>query len=198
MRNTRRSERTVGYASTAVSSTTLSGRPTLSVRIRNARRVSRAIRTLAFASCVSDALPALRRCAVAFQRRPDCSGGPLRSSYFVADSNNSLNKQTDAATGWSYHGARWVAPETGRWLTPDPPAKAPQPKFLQDPWALHPYQYVHQNPVKHGLVTVANQYPWCSAAWFERESSPAIVKSIYRFKTDRVSVEDDFAPALEW
>ena len=28
--------------------------------------------------------------------------------------------------------------------------------------------YVHQNPVKHGLVPVANQYPWCSAAWFER------------------------------
>ena len=27
--------------------------------------------------------------------------------------------------------------------------------------------YVHQNPVKHGLVPVANQYPWCSAAWFE-------------------------------
>jgi putative transposase len=23
--------------------------------------------------------------------------------------------------------------------------------------------YVHQNPVKHGLVSVANQYPWCSA-----------------------------------
>jgi putative transposase len=23
--------------------------------------------------------------------------------------------------------------------------------------------YVHQNPVKHGLVAVANQYPWCSA-----------------------------------
>ena len=22
--------------------------------------------------------------------------------------------------------------------------------------------YVHQNPVKHGLVLVANQYPWCS------------------------------------
>jgi len=23
--------------------------------------------------------------------------------------------------------------------------------------------YVHQNPVRHGLVPVANQYPWCSA-----------------------------------
>ena len=33
--------------------------------------------------------------------------------------------------------------------------------------------YVHQNAVKHGLVPVANQYPWCSAAWFERVASPA-------------------------
>ena len=31
--------------------------------------------------------------------------------------------------------------------------------------------YVHQNPVKHGLVAVANQYPWCSAGWFERTAS---------------------------
>ena len=38
--------------------------------------------------------------------------------------------------------------------------------------------YVHQNPVRHGLVPVANQYPWCSAAWFERTASPAMVKSI--------------------
>jgi putative transposase len=54
--------------------------------------------------------------------------------------------------------------------------------------------YVHQNPVKHGLVSVANQYPWCSAAWFERETSPAMVKAIYRFKIDKVSVPDDFEP----
>src|ERR1051326_740429 len=25
--------------------------------------------------------------------------------------------------------------------------------------------YVHCNPVKHKLVPIANQYPWCSAAW---------------------------------
>jgi REP-associated tyrosine transposase len=39
--------------------------------------------------------------------------------------------------------------------------------------------YVHQNAVKHGLVPVACRYPWCSAAWFERTASPAMVKSIY-------------------
>ncbi len=58
--------------------------------------------------------------------------------------------------------------------------------------------YVHQNPVKHGLVPVANQYPWCSARWFERSASTAMVNSICRFKIDRLQVADDFAPAAEW
>jgi putative transposase len=50
--------------------------------------------------------------------------------------------------------------------------------------------YVHQNPVKHGLVLVANQYPWCSAGWFEQTASPATVKTIYSFKTDRLKIDD--------
>jgi putative transposase len=52
--------------------------------------------------------------------------------------------------------------------------------------------YVHQNPVKHGLVKVANQYQWCSAAWFERTVSAATVKTIYSFKTDALHIFDDF------
>jgi putative transposase len=52
--------------------------------------------------------------------------------------------------------------------------------------------YVHQNAVHHKLVPVANQYPWCSAAWFERVVTPAMVQTIYSFKTDQVKVEDDF------
>jgi putative transposase len=52
--------------------------------------------------------------------------------------------------------------------------------------------YVHQNPVKHGLVAKANQYRWCSAAWFERVAAPAMVKTIYSFKTDKVNIRDDF------
>ena len=55
--------------------------------------------------------------------------------------------------------------------------------------------YVHQNPVKHGLALVANQYPWCSAAWFERTASAAQVKSIYSFKTDQIRLADDYDPA---
>ena len=52
--------------------------------------------------------------------------------------------------------------------------------------------YVHQNPVKHGLVRVANQYPWCSAPWFETNAQSGFVKSVYSFKTDRINVPDDF------
>ncbi len=58
--------------------------------------------------------------------------------------------------------------------------------------------YVHQNPVKHGLVPLANHYPWCSARWFERTASAAQVKSIYRFKVDQLTVPDDFEPNPEW
>lgn len=56
--------------------------------------------------------------------------------------------------------------------------------------------YVHQNAVKHGLVPVANQYRWCSAAWFERTARPAQVKTIYSFKIDGVKVLDDFEPLV--
>ena len=52
--------------------------------------------------------------------------------------------------------------------------------------------YVHQNAVKHGLVTVASNYPWCSAAWFERTASLAAVKTIYSFKTNNLKIHDDF------
>jgi putative transposase len=57
--------------------------------------------------------------------------------------------------------------------------------------------YVHQNPVRHGLVAVANQYRWCSARWFEGIASPAMVRSIYRFKIDTLNVIDDFVPLIE-
>jgi putative transposase len=57
--------------------------------------------------------------------------------------------------------------------------------------------YVHQNAVRHGLVRVANQYRWCSAAWFERTASRAQVSTIYSFKTGKVKVIDDFEPVLE-
>ena len=58
--------------------------------------------------------------------------------------------------------------------------------------------YTHRNAVKHGLVPVANQYPWCSAAWFEREATDAQVKTIYSFGDKRITVHDDFDVSPEW
>jgi putative transposase len=57
--------------------------------------------------------------------------------------------------------------------------------------------YVHHNPVKHGLVPLASHYSWGSAGWFERTASPSMVRAIYRFQTDRVNVADDYLPVLE-
>ena len=52
--------------------------------------------------------------------------------------------------------------------------------------------YTHRNAVKHGIVPVANQYPWCSARWFEREATPAQQKTIYSFGEARINVPDDY------
>ena len=56
--------------------------------------------------------------------------------------------------------------------------------------------YTHQHAVKHKLVARAKDYPWCSAGWFERTTSPALVRSIQRFAIDKVNVEDDYEPEL--
>ena len=53
-------------------------------------------------------------------------------------------------------------------------------------------RYTNENPVKHGLVLKAVDYPWCSTSWFERTASPAFVRSVARFKTDTVRVPDEF------
>jgi len=58
--------------------------------------------------------------------------------------------------------------------------------------------YVHHNPVKHRLVTVASHYPWCSARWFERTATPAQVKTIGGFKTDQLKISDDFEVSANW
>ncbi|MBV6457971.1 MAG: hypothetical protein HONBIEJF_01092 [Fimbriimonadaceae bacterium] len=52
--------------------------------------------------------------------------------------------------------------------------------------------YVHNNAVRHGLVEDAQLYPWCSAQWFALRSARPFYESVMSFKTDRVSVYDDF------
>lgn len=55
--------------------------------------------------------------------------------------------------------------------------------------------YTHQNAVRHGLVSQARDYPYCSAAWFEQSSTTAQVKSIYAFKSDQIA--DDYIPQMQ-
>ena len=52
--------------------------------------------------------------------------------------------------------------------------------------------YVHNNPVKHGLAQIAENYPWCSAAWFTQNASLAFVRTVQSFKTDQLRIIDDF------
>lgn len=77
--------------------------------------------------------------------RGDATVATVGADHFV-EPFNSLNKETDATTGWSYHGARWMSPGIARWLSPDPPVKAPDANHLAMPWDLNPYQFVRQNP----------------------------------------------------
>ncbi|MCW5937784.1 MAG: transposase [Fimbriimonadaceae bacterium] len=55
--------------------------------------------------------------------------------------------------------------------------------------------YVLENPVRHGLVSRAEDYRWCSALAFSHlgERRP-YVKTVQSFKTDQVRVLDDFEP----
>jgi putative transposase len=52
--------------------------------------------------------------------------------------------------------------------------------------------YVLQNPVRHGLVGEACDYPWGSASWFERTADKSFVGEVHSFKTDTVNVIDQF------
>jgi putative transposase len=52
--------------------------------------------------------------------------------------------------------------------------------------------YVHNNPVHHGLVPIAENYRWCSMRWFVREAKPGFRRTVLSFKIDRLNIPDDF------
>jgi putative transposase len=52
--------------------------------------------------------------------------------------------------------------------------------------------YVHNNPVRHGLVPSAELYPWCSAAWFARRATRSFRSTVMGFPSDKVAVPDDY------
>lgn len=52
--------------------------------------------------------------------------------------------------------------------------------------------YVHNNAVHHGLVSVAEQYEFCSARWFVAQAGPAFYRKVCSYKHDKVKMQDDF------
>lgn len=52
--------------------------------------------------------------------------------------------------------------------------------------------YVHMNPVKHGLVQNAEDYPFCSYRWFLEKADVEFRDTVMNQPIDRVEVEDDF------
>jgi len=73
-------------------------------------------------------------------------GGTIGPVDFRREQQNSLGKLTNPNTGWSYHGARWMQPQTARWTAPDPAVKGPREDAISRPAALNPYAYVRQAP----------------------------------------------------
>ena len=115
--------------------------------------------------------------------------------HFVAKSPGTAESLTEMLGQLHEKTAKWVnkldqAPGRKVWFNYwDTKLDLPRGYFAR-------LNYTHQNAVKHGLVRVAKNYPWCSAAWFEQHASAAMVKSIYRFKTDRL--EDDYDVDGDW
>ena len=52
--------------------------------------------------------------------------------------------------------------------------------------------YVHINPVKHGLATQAEDYPFCSYRWFTENSADEFRQQVFSQAIDRINVIDDF------
>ncbi len=66
-------------------------------------------------------------------------------------------------------------------------------RYLADERAfLTRLAYVLRNPVRHGLVADAAQYPWCSAREFLDRARPELVKIVRELKIEDVAVPDDF------
>jgi Transposase and inactivated derivatives len=52
--------------------------------------------------------------------------------------------------------------------------------------------YIHLNPVKHGLIDNAIDYPYCSYRWFVERVDDNLKKQIFNQAVDQANVFDDF------
>jgi putative transposase len=52
--------------------------------------------------------------------------------------------------------------------------------------------YVHINPVRHGLVKNAEDYPFCSYKWFLENGDDELKYQVFSQPIDKINVVDDF------
>ncbi len=52
--------------------------------------------------------------------------------------------------------------------------------------------YIHMNPVKHGLIDDAFNYPFCSYRWFTEQGDSDLKEQVFKQPTDHLHVVDDF------
>jgi putative transposase len=52
--------------------------------------------------------------------------------------------------------------------------------------------YIHMNPIKHGLVDDAEQYPFCSYKWFIENGDKSLREQVFSQPINRINVKDDF------
>jgi putative transposase len=53
-------------------------------------------------------------------------------------------------------------------------------------------RYVHENPIKHGIVENAADYPYCSYKWFIEQGTNDLKEQVVNQQIDNVNVSDDF------
>jgi putative transposase len=52
--------------------------------------------------------------------------------------------------------------------------------------------YIHENPVKPGLVENAIDYPYCSYRWFIERGDEVLKEQVFNQPIDKIKVFDDF------
>ncbi len=57
--------------------------------------------------------------------------------------------------------------------------------------------YVYHNPVKHRLVSVPEQYRWCSAGWEAPMGGRFAERTLRSFVPSKIAVDDDFEVVIE-
>ena len=66
-------------------------------------------------------------------------------------------------------------------------------KFITDENAYFArINYIHQNPVRHRLVSAAENYRWSSMRYFEDRVGIPLARAVRQIKIDKIKVVDDF------